>query len=122
MNENVNEQEYEYIPKTFSDILEACDFLKIPQAEALVPLNPQRWPAHAAGSILGQKAKSPDAVDLLKKPFYNIIDTKDYLMSSHNRTHFYSRAAEVAKDTVRVNGFSELGGLAGGTTSGAYAN
>jgi hypothetical protein len=39
----VNEKDYEYITKTFSDILEACDLLKTPQAEALIPVNPSRW-------------------------------------------------------------------------------
>ena len=48
--------------RSFYDLYELCEFLQIPDdwlsipgAEALIPVNPRRWAAHAAGSILGQK-------------------------------------------------------------------
>ena len=48
----------DYISRNFDDILELAEYLKIdlfPVAEALIPINPIRWPAHAAGSILEKR-------------------------------------------------------------------
>ena len=44
----------DYILHNFNDLIEVLDFLKIPEAEALIPLNPMHWLAHAAGSIISQ--------------------------------------------------------------------
>lgn len=118
MNENLNEQDYG--TRTFNDIIEVYDFLKLPEAESLVPINPQRWPVHIARSILGQDLNNADS--LVAKPFPNLLVTKEYLTTSHNRTHFSNRAKEVFVDTVRINGLSECGGLQGATVSGPYAN
>lgn len=115
----------EHTFRDFYDIFELAEYLKIdlfplPVAEALIPLNPQRWPAHAAGSILGQDLKNADSV--VGKPFTNIATTKQYLTSAHNSSHFRSRAREVAMDTLDVNTMSEFGDFAGTTASGVYAN
>ena len=94
--------------RNFNDVLELAEYLKIdilPQAEALILINPIRWPAHAAGSILGQDLQNADS--LVAKPFTNLATTKQYLATSHNRSHFFSRAREVGMDTLDVNALSE---------------
>ena len=103
----------------FNDLMEVLDFLKIPSAEALIPLNPKRLPAHIAGSILGQDLQNADS--LIAKPFNNLKVSKEYLTTAHNRSHFYSRAREVAQDTIRVNACGEWGEI-GTAGSGVYAN
>ena len=107
---------------TFNDIVELAEYLKIdilPEAEALIPVNPMRWPAHAAGSIIGQDLKNADS--LTAKPFTNLAISKQYLETAHNRSHFYSRVREVGMDTLDVNALSEWS-VVGNTASGAYAN
>lgn len=60
MTEIVNEQDYG--TRTFNDIMEVYEYLndyfKFPQTKALVPINPQKWVAHSAGSILAQEPES----------------------------------------------------------------
>lgn len=121
-NENIGSRE-------FYDLFELCEYLKIPDdwleipgAEALIPVNPRRWVKHAAGSILSQEPQTADAKDLLAKPFTNLATGVDYLKDSHNKSHFASRATEVFVDTVRVNGLSEVGNFPGNVGSGVYAN
>lgn len=109
----------DYILHNFNDLIEVLDFLKIPEAEALIPLNPMRWPAHAAGSIIGQDLQSADS--LIAKPFTNLKITKEYLTTAHNRSHFYSRAREVGMDTLEVNAYSEWS-VIGNAGSGVFAN
>lgn len=109
----------DYIFYNFNDLMEVLDFLKIPEVEGLVPLNPVRWPAHAAGSIIGQDLQNADS--LIAKPFTNLVISKQYLGTADNRSHFYSRAREVARDTLDVNVYSEWGVL-GNTGSGVFAN
>ena len=107
---------------TFNDIVELAEYLKIdilPEAEALIPVNPMRWPAHAAGSIIGQDLQSTNS--LIAKPFTNLKITKEYLTTAHNRSHFYSRAREVGMDTLDVNTYSEWG-VIGNAGSGVFAN
>ena len=79
MSDNAN---IDYILHNFNDLIEVLDFLKIPEAEALIPLNPMRWPAHAAGSIIGQDLQSADS--LIAKPFTNRKITKEYLTTAHS--------------------------------------
>jgi len=108
--------------RIFNDITELAEYFKIdilPQAEALIPINPIRWPAHAAGSILGQDLQNADS--LVAKPFTNLATTKQYLATAHNRSHFYSRAREVGMDTLDVNALSEWS-VVGNAASGTYAN
>lgn len=106
----------------FKDIIELAEYLKtdiLPEAEALIPINPMRWPAHAAGSIISQDLQNADY--LIAKPFTNLAITKQYLETTHNRSHFYSRAREVGMDTLDVNAMSEWS-VVGNTASGTYAN
>ena len=110
------------IYRTFNDIFELAEYLKIdilPEAEALIPINPMRWPAHAAGSIIGQDLANADS--LIAKPFTNLAISTQYLESAHNKSHFYSRLRELGMDTVDVNAMSEWS-VVGNTASGAYAN
>lgn len=116
MSDNAN---IDYILHNFNDLIEVLDFLKIPEAEALIPLNPTRWPAHAAGSIIGQDLQSTNS--LIAKPFTNLKITKEYLTTAHNRSHFYSRAREVGMDTLDVNAYSEWS-VIGNAGSGVFAN
>ena len=114
-----DKENIDYILHNFNDLIEVLDFLKIPEAEALIPLNPMRLPAHLAGSIIGQDLKNADS--LIAKPFTNLKITKQYLTTAHNRSHFYSRAREVARDTLDVNAYSEWS-LVGNAGSGVFAN
>ena len=112
----------DYTFRIFDDIVELADYLDIdilPQAEALMPINPIRWPAHVAGSIISQDLQNADSV--VAKPFTNLATTKQYLVTAHNRSHFYSRAREVGMDTLDVNALSEWS-IIGNTASGTYAN
>ena len=78
-----------------------------------------RWPAHAAGSIIGQDLQSADSI--IAKPFTNLKITKEYLTTAHNRSHFYSRAREVGMDTLDVNAYSEWS-VVGNAGSGVFDN
>lgn len=80
-----------------------------------------RWPAHAAGSIIGQDLQNSDS--LIAKPFTNLKITKEYLTTAHNRSHFYRRVAEVGVgiDTLDVNTYSEWSVIES-AGSGVFAN
>ena len=116
MSDNAN---IDYILENFNDLIEVLDFLKIPTAEALIPLNPIRLPAHLVGSIISQDLKNADS--LIAKPITNLKITKEYLTTAHNKSHFYSRAREVGMDTLDVNAYSEWS-VIGNVGSGAFAN
>ena len=86
----------------FYDVMELCEYLKIPNdwltipgAEALIPVNPRRWAAHAAGSVLSQKTETAEPMGLLAKPFTNLATSVEYIKNSHNASHFVSRSKEV---------------------------
>ena len=108
--------------RDFNDIIELAEYLKIdilPQAEALIPINPIRWLAHAVGSIVGQDLQNADS--LVAKPFTNLAIAKQYLGTAHNRSHFCRRASEVGMDTLDINALSEWS-VVGNAASGTYAN
>ena len=47
-------------------------------AEALVPINPRRWPAFEAGSMM------PDIGDKIKTPLDNLLVAKEYLETAQS--------------------------------------
>jgi hypothetical protein len=55
-------------------------------AEALVPVNPIRWPSFIAGSALS--SEMPELGDKIKTPFENLVVAKEYLETSQRGTDF----------------------------------
>ena len=89
-------------------------------AEALVPLNPQRWPAYLAGSAMA--SDMPEFGDKVATPFTNLLTAKEYLETSQSDVQWRDRLWTVIEDTFTVNGASELGGELGSFGAGAAAN
>lgn len=61
------------------------NYLSLPTANALVPINPSRIPSYWVGSVLtsDQKLERNDAM----QPWENLESSLEYLSSSHNDTH-----------------------------------
>ena len=74
-------------------------------AEALVPINPGRWPAFTAGSAMA--SDMPDLTDKLQTPFENLRITKEYLETSQSDVQWRDRLWQVAQDTALINIASE---------------
>jgi len=55
-------------------------------AEALVPVNPIRWPSFIAGSA--SSSEMPELGDKIKTPFENLVVAKEYLETSQRGTDF----------------------------------
>jgi hypothetical protein len=51
-------------------------------AEALVPINPCRWPVFGAGSVMA--SDMPDIGDKIKTLFDNLLVAKEYLETSQS--------------------------------------
>ena len=51
-------------------------------AEALVPINPRRWPAFDAGSAMA--SDMPDIGDKIKTPLENLLVAKEYLETAQS--------------------------------------
>lgn len=96
------------------------DFLALPVADALIPINPKRLVPYVAGSILSQDLGV--AKDLVGRPFDNLIVAGNFIQNGHNATHVAKRAGIVLKDTININFMAEGGGLYGATAAGAHAN
>jgi len=91
------------------------DYLLLPGAEGLVPLNPTRLPSYISGVILSQDLNL--ATDLAGAPFNNLGVAGTYLTTPHNMTHGARRAIEVALDTTKINMIAEsVPTSAGGAT------
>ena len=80
-------------------------------AEALVPLNPQRWPAYLAGSAMA--SDMPEFGDKVATPFTNLLTAKEYLETSQSDVQWRDRFWKVVEYTFTINGASELGGELG---------
>lgn len=76
-------------------------------AKALVPLNPRRWPAFAAGSAMASDI--PEFGDKIQTPLNNLIVAKEYLETSKSDVQWRDRIWEVAQDTFSINGACEIG-------------
>ena len=80
-------------------------------AEALVPLNPKRWPAYLAGSAMA--SDMPEFGDKVATPFTNLLTAKEYLETSQSDVQWRDRFWKVVEYTFTINGASELGGELG---------
>ena len=104
--------------------LSKYDFIKLPQANALIPVNPIRLPHYTLGSIAGQNLKTSDGI--MQKPVENLKDAATYVKTSINKVEFLQRVAEVTADTVAVNAIAEVPSLVspvqGAGAAGIYAN
>ena len=89
-------------------------------AEALVPINPRRWPAFTAGSSMS--SDMPDIEDKLQTPLDNLRVAKEYLETAQSDTQWRGRFWKLTRDTTRINLASELGGDVGSFGAGAASN
>lgn len=89
-------------------------------AEALIPINPRRWPAFNAGSAMA--SDMPDIGDKIKTPFDNLLVAKEYLETSQSDIQWRARFWQVTEDTTSINMACELGGEVGSFGAGATSN
>ena len=89
-------------------------------AEALVPINPRRWPAFAAGSAMA--SDMPDIPDKLQNSLDNVRVMKEYLETAQSDLQWRDRFWKVAQDTMIINLASETGGDLGSFGAGAVSN
>ncbi len=89
-------------------------------AEALVPVNPMRWPSFIAGSAMA--SDMPEFADKIKTPFENLVVAKEYLETSHSDVQWRDRLWQVAEDTTTINLSCELGDVVGSFGAGAASN
>ena len=89
-------------------------------AEALVPINPRRWPAFTAGSSMS--SDMPDIKDKLQTPLDNLRVAKEYLETAQSDTQWRDRFWKVAQDTTTINIVSEIGDDVGSFGAGAASN
>ena len=89
-------------------------------ADALVPMNPRRWPAFTAGSSM--LSDMPDINDKLQTPFNNLRVAKEYLETAQSDIQWRDRVWKLAQDTTTINLASEMGGDVGSFGAGAASN
>lgn len=75
-------------------------------AEALVPINPRRWPAFTAGSAMA--SDMPDVKGKLQNPLDNLRVAKEYLETAQSDLQWRARLWQVAEDTTTINIASEI--------------
>ncbi len=89
-------------------------------AEALVPINPRRWPAFTAGSAMA--SDMPDVKGKLQNPLDNLRVAKEYLETAQRDIQWRDRFWKVAEDTMTINIASEQGDVVGAFGAGAASN
>lgn len=89
-------------------------------AEALIPGNPNYWPAHMLGSSIYDE--SPDLKDRMSRPIENLKGIEFYLETSQSDVQYRDRLWKVKRDTAIVNALCEYGGHPGAVVSGRLAN
>lgn len=89
-------------------------------AEALVPINPSRWPAYIVGSA--GNSQMPELEDKIFTPLNNVESALEYVATSQSDIQFRDRVWEVLEDTVTINGMCELGSDLGSYAAGRLAN
>ena len=89
-------------------------------AKALIPINPAKWPAFAAGSVMA--SDMPEFGDKVTTPFNNLLVTKEYLETSKSDMQWRARAWQVLQDTVNINVASEVSDPVGAFAAGATSN
>jgi len=92
---NYIDLEYEYVHKL------AIKFLGLPSVQALIPINPKRWPAYYAGSVFDKGI--PKCSSDYFKPFTNCRAAYNYVKYGHNLTHRFRNFNQVLLDTIEVN-------------------
>ena len=65
-------------------------------AEALVPVNPRRWPAFTAGSVMA--SDMPEFADKIKTPIENLIVAKEYLETAQSDIQWRDRFWQVTEE------------------------
>ena len=70
-------------------------------AEALVPINPRRWPAFTARSYIS--SDMPGINDKLQTLLNNLRVAKKYLEIAQNDTQWRNRFWKVVEDTTTIN-------------------
>lgn len=90
-------------------------------ADALVPINPGRWPVFTAGSAMADD-QSPQFLDKIQTPLDNLVVAKEYLETAQSDLQWRSRFWQVWEDTVKVNFSCELGSDLGTFAAGAASN
>ena len=87
--------------------------------DGLVPINPNYWSSHWAGSIFyDELPQLKDKVDTLE----NIKNVEIYLETSQSDVEYRDPAWTATTNTMVVNLMAELGGQPGAFFSGHYAN
>ena len=89
-------------------------------AEALVPVNPQRWPAYLTGSAMA--SDMPEFGDKVATPFTNLLTAKEYLETSQSDIQWRDRFWKLLEDTTSINLSCEAGQDIGSFGAGAAAN
>lgn len=77
-------------------------------AEALIPINPHKWPSFIAGSAMA--SEMPNLIEKLDTTRQNLIVAKEYLASSKSDIQWRGRAHKLFQDTGTINFSCELGG------------
>lgn len=88
--------------------------------EALVPLNPYRWPAFIAGS--SSTSDLPDLTGKLGTLFANLQVAQEYLATAKSDLQYRDRLWQISEDTVAINSMCEIGQEPGSFLAGAAAN
>ena len=93
--------------------------------EALIPINPVRWPARVIATSMCDELRRTSIGDdgqSLFRSWKNIQMMFDYLSSSQSDAHYNERFGQVMFETGIVNGLVEGGGYIGQMIAGDYAN
>jgi hypothetical protein len=78
-------------------------------AEALVPINPARWPAFGAGSAMASDML--DIGDKIITPLDNLVVAKEFLETAPSDVQWRARFWQIAEDTTSINMVAELRGM-----------
>ena len=89
-------------------------------ADALVPINPFKWPAFMAGSAAS--SDMPDLSGKLGTPFANLQVAQEYLETALSDVQNRDRFWQLSEDTVTINAMCELGGTLGSFSAGTLSN
>lgn len=105
----------------FESVVElAKRFLTLPSVEALIPINPVKWPSYYAGCLFseGVPKNLPDYL----RPLDNCRTAGSYIRFSHNMSHRFSRVTEVLLDTLEINAMAASDVTVGPSLAGRLAN
>lgn len=87
--------------------------------EAIVPINPHRWPAFVAGSSAA--SDMPQFLDKIQTPIDNLVVAKEYFETLQSDLQWRARFGQVCEYLVSLNSASELGSFAAGAASNKIA-